>query len=658
MAILNLGILAHVDAGKTSLTERLLFDAGAIRAIGSVDKGTTQTDTLALERARGITIKAAVASFAINGSTINLVDTPGHPDFIAEVERSLRVLDAVVLVVSAVEGIQPQTRRLARAVRAAGLPLIIFVNKIDRMGARGEALLPLLHERLHVGPLAMNRAVNAGGPEHAVVDHAFDDAAWRDRVVDVLAEANDAVIAEYDRSDGAPDPAFLRAELRAQVASGAVTPVFFGSAISGAGIDALLRGLTTWLTPPPADADAPLSGEVFKIARRPSGEKLTYARLFAGAVEVRQQVALQRWNARGERIALSARITGLDRIASGAAHNARRASAGEIAILHGLHEARIGDRLGSVGADEADTAPAGRLLPMPALESVVQPVDAGQIVQLRTALEELAEADPLIALRQRNDAGDLSVRLYGEVQKEVIGDTLLQEYGVPVTFGATSTICIERLIGSGEYVEAIGGDNPLAAGIGLRIALAPPSSGVRYERELGALPLAFYRAIEETVRESLAQGISGWDVPDCAVTLTHTAYYSPISTAADFRKLTPLVVMQALLLAGTEVCEPTEQLEIELPEDTFGAVGGALARARGTLQTSVMEGGVCRLTGIVPTAELRGLEMHIPGLTRGEGSWLASPAGYIAVTGDPPTRPHIGPDPRNRAGYLAEIVRA
>src|SRR5262245_50531242 len=169
MAIVNIGILAHVDAGKTTLTERVLFETGVIRTVGSVDKGTTQTDTLELERARGITIKSAVVSFYLNQLKVNLIDTPGHADFVAEVERSLGVLDAVILVVSAVEGVQPQTRRIARAVRAAGLPLLVFVNKIDRIGARGGPLLDDLGRKLNLRVVALTGAVGLGARTAEVV---------------------------------------------------------------------------------------------------------------------------------------------------------------------------------------------------------------------------------------------------------------------------------------------------------------------------------------------------------------------------------------------------------------------------------------------------------------------------------------------------------
>ncbi len=256
MAVITLGILAHVDAGKTSLTERILFETGVIPSVGSVDKGTTQTDTMELERARGITIKSAVVSFQLNDLTVNLIDTPGHADFVAEVERSLRVLDGVVLVIPAVEGVQPQTRRLARAVRAAGLPLLIFINKIDRLGARGETLLADLRPVLNLRIVAMNAAVDLGARTAWVATCDRADPRWREPMIDLLAESDERVIAEFDRMGGDLSDAFLMTELRAQVAAGGIVPVFFGSAITGAGVPQLLAGIEEWL---PAAATRRLS---------------------------------------------------------------------------------------------------------------------------------------------------------------------------------------------------------------------------------------------------------------------------------------------------------------------------------------------------------------------------------------------------------------
>ncbi|MFL6182180.1 MAG: GTP-binding protein, partial [Actinomycetes bacterium] len=198
MAIVTIGILAHVDAGKTSLTERILFETGVITSVGSVDKGTTQTDTMELERARGITIKSAVVSFQLNRLTVNLIDTPGHADFVAEVERSLRVVDSVVLVVPAVEGVQPQTRRLAQAVRAADVPLLIFINTIDRLGARGETLVADIRRTLNLRVVAMNAVTGLGARTAKVATCDRADPRWREPVIDLLAETNEDVIEEFD----------------------------------------------------------------------------------------------------------------------------------------------------------------------------------------------------------------------------------------------------------------------------------------------------------------------------------------------------------------------------------------------------------------------------------------------------------------------------
>ena len=656
MAVVTIGILAHVDAGKTSLTERILFETGVITSVGSVDKGTTQTDTMELERARGITIKSAVVSFQLNTLTVNLIDTPGHADFVAEVQRSLRVLDGVVLVVPAVEGVQPQTRRLAQAVRAADLPMLIFINKIDRLGARGETLIADIRRTLNLRVVAMNSATELGTRAAEVAAYDRADPRWREAVIDLLAETNEGVIEEFDRVGANLSDSFLARELRVQVATGAVVPVFFGSAITGAGVQELLAGIEEWLPVAAEATKAPVSGRVFKIARRPSGEKLVYARLFTGRLEVRQRVAMRRRNGCGEMEEEEERVTGIDRFVSATAVPVTAVSAGDIVVLHGLRTARVDD---SIGADETGVRELDGAFPAPALESVVRPVDPGQITPLRAALEQLAEQDPLISLRQRNQAGEISLRLYGEVQKDVVLETLARDYGIGVTFGLTRTICIERPVGTGEHAEFIGvPGNPFYATVGFRVEPAACGSGVHYVRELGSLPLAFYRAIEETVHETFAQGLSGWEVTDGIVTLTQAGFWSPVSTAADFRKLTPLVLMRALSDAGTEVREPVEELELEIPEESFGAVCGALLNARATIQHVSREESSQHIICEIPTAELRAVEQSLPGLTRGDGGWVSRFAGYAAVTGEPPTRARIGPNPLNRDHYLAVMARS
>ena len=261
---LNLGIVAHVDAGKTSLTERLLHAAGVIDEIGSVDDGSTQTDSLALERQRGITIKSAVVSFAIGDVTVNLIDTPGHPDFIAEVDRVLNVLDGTVLVISAVEGVQAQTRVLMRALQRLRIPALIFVNKIDCAGARYGHVLRDIAERLTPAIIPMGSACGLGTRDAGFTPFGAGDAAFAARLADVLTSRNDALLTAYVADERAMTYRRLRRELAAQASQALVHPVFFGSAMTGAGVGALQAGIAELLPAAAGDADGPVSGHRFQ----------------------------------------------------------------------------------------------------------------------------------------------------------------------------------------------------------------------------------------------------------------------------------------------------------------------------------------------------------------------------------------------------------
>src|ERR671910_1859207 len=288
---LNLGILAHVDAGKTTLTERLLPLAGVIDEPGSVDSGTTQTDALALERERGITIKAAVVAFPVGDTTVNVVDTPGHPDFISEVERVLAVLDGAVLVLSAVEGVQPQTRILMRVLQRLHVPTLLFINKIDRMGADPSAVLAAIRTRLTSNVLAMGSVTDAGSPAADFRPHDGQDAAFRDRAAAALAEHDDTLLASY--VEGRPGSATqLYAALAEQTRAGVLHPVYAGSAVTGAGVGELMHGIETLLPAAAGKPDASPSGRVFKIERGVGGEKVAYVRMADGAVRPRQRLDL------------------------------------------------------------------------------------------------------------------------------------------------------------------------------------------------------------------------------------------------------------------------------------------------------------------------------------------------------------------------------
>jgi ribosomal protection tetracycline resistance protein len=619
---LNLGILAHVDAGKTTLTERLLYAAGVIDEPGSVDDGTTQTDSLALERQRGITIKAAVVSFAIDGVTVNLIDTPGHPDFIAEVERVLGVMDGAVLVVSAVEGVQPQTRLLMRALQRLRVPTLVFVNKIDRRGADGERTLRQIEERLTPAVFPM------GSPS------------------DVGSRA--ASFAPY----GPPDE-----ELVARSKAAEVHPVYFGSALTGVGVGALTGGIATLLPATAGEGDGPLSGLVFKIERGPAGERIAYVRMFSGTVRVRDRLP-------------EGKVTAISVFAGGAAVRRQSVSAGEIARVWGLAEIRIDDAIGR------SPPVVGHRFAPPTLETAVVPVDPADGARLSVALAQLDEQDPLIAVRQDDDRHELSVSLYGEVQQEVLEATLAADYGLDVEFRDATVICIERPIGTGEAAEILHAEaNPFAATVGLRIEPAPTGSGIDFRPAVDprSVPLYAYKSVEdfaqsmaEYVCGALREGLFGWQVTDCLVTMTKCTYQSPdgsaatrgsLSTPADFRKLTPIVVMQALERAKSVVCEPVLLAELEVPTASIGTVLGVLGRLGAVAKTPSLGGQVATIEAELPAARRSDLQRQLPALTGGEGVLAAEFGGYRPVAGDPPTRPRRTANPLDREEYLLQMTR-
>jgi ribosomal protection tetracycline resistance protein len=643
MRCLNLGILAHVDAGKTSLTERLLFSAGVIDTVGSVDAGDTQTDTLALERARGITIRAAVVSFRIGEVTVNLIDTPGHPDFIAEVDRILSLLDGAVLVISAVEGVQPQTRVLLNALKRLGVPTLLFINKIDRAGAQTDELLGKIAETLTPDILAMGAVDEAGRRIAAFTPYPDDDPSFAARLADRLAEHDDALLALL--LDGAaPGGLQLKTALAEQVRRGWLHPVYFGSAITGAGIEPLKAAIAELLPSAEGDEAAPLSATLFKIDRGPAGERIGFARVYAGQLRLRDRLEI------GE---TERRVTRIEVFDDGHSRQVEALPAGRIGKIWGLGEIRIGDALGQAPPLVQHHFAA------PTLETVVRAARPSEGSRLFAALSQMAEQDPLIGLRQDDVRGELYVSLYGEVQKEVIGDTLAGDFGLEVQFDETTPICIEQVAGSGEALWEP--PYPFIARVGLRIEPAPPGTGVdfRLEVDVGSMPAAFFKAVEDGVRETLHQGLCGWNVPDALVAMTHVIRYRhwAASTPAEHRRLTPLALMQALKRAGTIVCEPIQRFSLTTPERTLGLVLPELGRLEIELEGQSSRGRLTVIEGEIAARLVHGLQQQLPALTEGEGVLECVFSRHRPVRGAPPVRPRTDHNPLNRKEYLQNLAR-
>ncbi|MGM1049294.1 MAG: GTP-binding protein [Bacillota bacterium] len=657
MSIINIGIVAHVDAGKTSLSERLLYETKVTQELGKVDAGNTHTDSMELERKRGITIKASVVSFVVNEVKINLIDTPGHADFVAEVERAFRVLDGAVLVLSAVEGIQAHTKLLMSVLEKLEIPVILFVNKIDRSGAQPEAVFEAIRRRLARSSIPLYRTVHEGTKMADIVKNICheNNPEFYARCIELAADHDEQLLASYVHGDTISGER-IEDLLTRLVRQARIYPVLVGSAMTGIGIPELLEGISRFIPSQQMSADAPLSGVVFKIERTPSGEKIAYLRIFWGSFGIRQMIQVNRKLSDGQIEATSYKVKRIQIFDRGRTVDTVSAGAGEFYKVWGLKEVRIGDVIGTWSERIREIHVAD-----PQMESRIEAVPKSGYHRLYQALMNMAEEDPLIHLWRDDHHQETYIRLFGEVQKEVIEATLKEDYNLDVHFAETRIVCIEKPKDTGKALEVMGAEgNPFVATVGFRLDPGEPGSGVTYrlEVELGSLPFAFHTAIEDTVYATLRQGLYGWEVTDIVVTLTHTGYASPITVAGDFRKLVPLVLMEALSQAGTVVFEPINEYELIVPAHSISAAMHRLAGLQAVMKEPIMSADTCLLTGTLPVKTTETFKRSVHAISEGEGVFITRPGGYTRIKSDYPVRKRSDFNPLNRKDYLLHVLRA
>jgi ribosomal protection tetracycline resistance protein len=508
----------------------------------------------------------------------------------------------------------------------------------------------------------MGTVIAAGTPAAGVQPFTAADKRFAAELTEVLAGQSEALLAAFVADERAVTQRRLVRELADQTRHALVHPVFFGSAITGAGLSELTAALVELLPTTAGDASAPVSGRVLKVERGPAGERIAYLRLFAGTVHLRERL---RTGAAGED-----KVTGIAIFHSGQWQRRSALLAGEIGRVLGLERARVGDDVGQPGPDAKPRDHFAR----PTLETVVEPRRPTDRAALRLALAQLADQDPLINVRQDDARHELSVSLYGEVQKEVIQASLANEFGLEVTFRQTTTLCVERPAGVGEAVERQNADgNPFHATIGLRVEPGPVDSGVTFRLGIDPLtaPLYVYKnvpsfaaAMDSYVRTSLLEGRCGWPVTDCVVTMITCGYTiadgppsqrGPLSTAADYRRLTPIVLAQALDRAGTVVCEPALRLRVETPTPTVSGVLAVLGRLGAAVEAPTPRGELSTVEAVLPAARMPELQRRLPGLTNGEGVLESRFWAYQPVRGSAPVRVRTTADPLNRAEYLMQL---
>ncbi|WP_219834521.1 translation factor GTPase family protein [Paenibacillus sp. R14(2021)] len=652
----NVGIFAHVDAGKTTTTEQMLYLSGHIRALGSVDAGTAQTDWLDVERERGISVRAAVTRFVWKGAPVNLVDTPGHVDFLSEVERSLRVMDGAVLIVSAVEGVQAQTEIIWQALRELGIPTLLYVNKMDRIGADAAAVLDQIRR------LLSPQAVPIMAPNGAEADFAgsvdvLDEPAmaanpwaepYRQQLLEAVAEQEESLLEAYLEGT-AFDAGLVADTLVAGVHRSALFPVLFGASNRGIGVKALMDAMIDYLPAPAGAESAPVAGVIFKMERDPVMGKIAYVRLYEGIIRNRDTVLNHTRDVQDK-------VTQIRRVHGQKSEDIGVLAAGDIAAVYGLSRARIGDVLGSPAG-----VPGEKRLAVPLLTVQVQWGNAAEYPAVVAAFQELADEDPLLDLQWLQDERELHLKVMGPIQMEVLASILLSRFKLAVSFGAPSVIYKETPASAGEGFIAYTMPKPCWAI--LRFVIEPGERGsglvykslVRNERLLES----YQNEVARRVPEALQQGLRGWEVTDLSVTLVEGEHHVWHTHPLDFVIATPMGIMNGLANVGTKLLEPMLRFRMSVPEEYGGKLMNELVVMRGEFGAPVVRQERMELEGLLPVATTLDFPARLGSMTKGRGTLTTFFAGYRECPADVEAeRIRRGVNPLDQSKYILAVRNA
>lgn len=617
MKIINIGILAHVDAGKTTLTESLLYTSGAILELGSVDKGTTRTDTMFLERQRGITIQAAVTSFNWNDYKINIVDTPGHTDFITEVYRSLSVLDGAILVISAKDGVQAQTRILFHALQKMNIPTIIFINKIDQYGINLNNIYQNIKEKLSNDIIVMQNVTLT--PEISI-KNIIDLDDW-----DPVISKNDKLIEKYIAGEKLTIQELTYEEYRC-VKKGSLFPIYHGSARNNIGTQQLIEAISNLFCPEMNENDSELCGRVFKIEYTDHKQRLVYLRLYSGTLHLRDTIILPEKK--------KVKLTEIYIPSNGEMIQTKTVCSGDIFIIPN-NTLRLNDIIGNE-----------KLLPcnvwndktVPILRTRIEPIKIEEREKLLDALTEIADTDPLLRYYVDTITHEIIISFLGTVQLEVICSLLIEKYHINIRIEDPTVIYLEKPLQKADYTIHIEvPPNPFWASIGLSITPLPIGSGIQYESKvsLGYLNQSFQNAVREGINYGLEQGLYGWEVTDCKICFEYGVYYSPVSTPSDFRFLAPIVLEQTLKKAGTQLLEPYLSFILFTPQGYLSRAYNDAQKHCAIIETSQSKNDEIIFTGHIPVRCINEYRNTLTLYTNGQAVFLTELKGYQIATCEP-----------------------
>ncbi|MBQ9849601.1 MAG: TetM/TetW/TetO/TetS family tetracycline resistance ribosomal protection protein [Clostridia bacterium] len=657
----NIGILAHVDSGKTTLTEQLLFLTGAVRKAGSVDSGTAATDSLGIEKQRGISVRSAAASIKHKNVTVNIIDTPGHVDFAGEVERALSALDYAVVVISAVEGIRAHTENILASLEAAKLPFAVFINKIDRAGADSSSVLKEL-EKISSGKCLCVSVTENEGEENAAVSKTDSESFALDAtcaLAELCEEAEEAFLSDsvlsYQRA----------AELvREEISSCRLIPVLCGSAKYSVGVEELADFLVDFMPSAQRRATDGLCGIIYKIEHDKNLGKISHVRLFGGEIANRDEVEIfspdeavtaenddnaaveiEKKPPVTEKVSQIKSFSGAKFIDSGIVRS------GEIAALCGLPGAKTGHFIGSLARSETAK------LVNPFLRVKVTPSDgdALKLSSLAAALGELSDEEPYIDAKWENGQKEITISTTGKIQLEVIDNLLKERYGLSASFSPPTVIYKETPSSKGLARASYTMPKPCWAVVEFLFEPMPRGYGVSYH---GRLPSdqCFYRYqshIRTSFNSCLEQGLYGWEVTDFRCTLVGGEHHTIHTHPLDFFVCTPMAFMNGLSQLGSTVLEPLLKIRVTVPEELSGKVLSEIIKMGGEYDAPVIRSQTATLEAVVPVATSMDFPARLAVMSSGKAVLNQSFFGYRECRdGMEHINPRRGVNPLDRSKWI------
>jgi elongation factor G len=656
----NIGIIAHIDAGKTTTTERILFYTGKTHRIGSVDEGTTVTDWMEQERERGITIVSAAVSAFWKDYQINIIDTPGHIDFTAEVQRSLRVLDGGIVIFDAVQGVEPQSETVWRQADRYRVPRICFVNKMDRVGASYERTIEMVRNRLGANPIAMQLPLGFESSFKGVVDLLSERAiVWEDdvgrepvgmdippdvksqvdemraRMIEQIAETDDDLTLKYLEGKVISIDE-LKTALRNAVINGRATPVYCGSSLRNKGVQPLLDAVVDYLPSPveippvkgiqlssgdeierPPEDDAPMSALVFKIVTDPYVGRLAYIRVYSGKITQGSTV----YNSTKDK---RERIGRLIRMYADRREDITEVFAGDIGAVLGLKDSFTGDTL----CEAANSILLENIIfPEPVISVAIEPKTVADQNKMSEALHKLSEEDPTFRVNQDEETGQTIISGMGELHLDILVDRMMREFRVQARVGKPQVAYRESITvpvpkAEFRYVKQSGGRGQYGHVV-LELNPAEPGGGISFEDDTvgGVIPKEYISPIEKGVRDAAESGVlAGYPVVDVNVRLYDGSFHEVDSSEMAFRLAGSLAFKEGFQRGAPILLEPIMKVEVVIPEDYLGEIIGQLNARRGEiLGTEMRPGNAQAVDAMVPLAEMFGYATHLRSATQGRG---------------------------------------